>query len=266
MSTSGKWADLRTRLLSGAVILVLGLGAIWQGGLALYLLATAVAGFSLWELVRLTDPRPSARPVLIGLAAAAAIALILRFHWPTWLLGLALPSVLGLVGPRRDRAVFAAYAFLIMLAVYGFVAFREGYGLTFTLWLVGVVVISDVMGYFGGRMIGGPKFWPRLSPKKTWSGTIAGWIGAGFVGLGFGLGLGFGQPVGLVLFSALTAFAAQMGDIAESAIKRRVGVKDSSNLIPGHGGLLDRFDALIGAAVFVLVWGLVRLPLPSFAG
>jgi phosphatidate cytidylyltransferase len=264
MSSSGKWSDLRTRLLSGGVVLVIGLGAVWSGGLALMLLAVAVAGLALWELVRLTDPAPTQRPVLIGLVAAGVIALVLYLHWPTWLLALALPSVLGLVGPRRDRVIFALYAFLIMLAVYGFVAFREGYGLPFALWLVGIVIASDVMGYFGGRMLGGPKFWPRLSPKKTWSGTVAGWVGAGLVGLIFAVM--YAQPLSLILFSALTAFAAQMGDIFESAVKRRAGVKDSSNLIPGHGGLLDRFDALIGAAVFVLVWGALNLPLPIFTG
>ena len=265
MSGPDTWSDLGTRLLSGIVVLVLGIGAIWQGGLALYLLAVTVAGLGIWELVRLTDPAPSARPILIGLVAAGAIALVLERHWPTWLLALALPSLLGLIGPRRDKIVFGLYALFILLAVYGFVAFREGYGLAFTLWRVGIVVVSDVMGYFGGRLIGGPKFWPRVSPKKTWSGTVAGWVGAALVGLGFAFA--YQQPVvTLVLFSALTAFAAQMGDIAESAIKRRAGVKDSSNLIPGHGGLLDRFDALIGASVFVLLWGLLRLPLPIFAG
>lgn len=264
MSRSEKWSDLRTRLVSGSIVLVVGLWAVWCGGLSLRLLAVAVAGLAIWELTRLTDPEPSRRPVQIGVLAAGAMALVLYLHWPTWLLGLLLPSVLGQIGPRKDRIIYAVYAFAILMAVYGFVAFREGYGLPFTLWLVGVVIASDVMGYFGGRLIGGPKFWPRLSPKKTWSGTIAGWVGAGLVGLFFVLL--YGQPYGLILFSALTAFAAQMGDIAESAIKRRAGVKDSSNLIPGHGGLLDRFDALIGAAVFVLIWGLVQLPLPVFEG
>lgn len=264
MKGSEKWSDLRTRLMSGAVVLVIGLAAVWCGGLALQLLAVAVAGLAIWELTRLTDPQPPQRPVLIGVLAAGVMALVLYLHWPTWLLALLLPSALGQIGPRRDRLIYAVYAFLILLAVYGFVAFRQGYGLPFTLWLLGVVIASDVMGYFGGRMIGGPKFWPRLSPKKTWSGTIAGWVGAGLVGLIFALL--YKQPFSLILLSALTAFAAQMGDIAESAIKRRAGVKDSSNLIPGHGGILDRFDALIGAAVFVLLWGVVQLPLPIFEG
>jgi phosphatidate cytidylyltransferase len=107
------------------------------------------------------------------------------------------------------------------------------------------------MGYFAGRILGGPKFWPAISPKKTWSGTIAGWIGAAILGLGFVLA---GQgTLWLVVLSPLVAFAGQMGDIVESWLKRRVGAKDSSALIPGHGGVLDRFDALTGAMVLVML-------------
>jgi phosphatidate cytidylyltransferase len=131
------------------------------------------------------------------------------------------------------------------------------------LWLIGIVIVSDVMGYFAGRSLGGPKFWPAISPKKTWSGTIAGWVGAALVGLGFVL---FGTAGwGLVILSPMVAFAGQMGDIAESWIKRRTGVKDSSNLIPGHGGVLDRFDALIAAVVLVMLLGLI-MPLPLSSG
>jgi phosphatidate cytidylyltransferase len=147
-----------------------------------------------------------------------------------------------------------------MVAGYGLVEFREEAGTTGILWLVTVVVMSDVAGYFAGRMIGGPKFWPKVSPKKTWSGTVAGWIGAVLVGLGFVLA-GMGGWALLVL-SPLVAFAGLLGDGAESWIKRRAGVKDSSHLIPGHGGLLDRFDALIGATVLVMVLGLFFKTLP----
>jgi phosphatidate cytidylyltransferase len=118
-----------------------------------------------------------------------------------------------------------------------------------------VVLASDVAGYFAGRVLGGPKFWPHVSPKKTWSGTVAGWVLAALVGWAF---MGpLGADAGLIGASVLLAFAGQMGDIAESAIKRRRGVKDSSDLIPGHGGVLDRFDALI--AVVVLDFVLVRM-------
>jgi phosphatidate cytidylyltransferase len=112
------------------------------------------------------------------------------------------------------------------------------------------------MGYFAGRMIGGPKFWPRVSPKKTWSGTVAGWVGAALVALVFLTIPGTTAGV-LIVLSVAMALASQMGDIAESAVKRATGVKDSSSLIPGHGGLMDRFDGMLGAAVFLSLAQLV---------
>jgi len=121
------------------------------------------------------------------------------------------------------------------------------------------VVVSDVAGYFAGRSLGGPKFWPRIRPKKTWSGTIAGWVGAGIVGALFAGPTGAG--LALMPVSILVGFAGQMGDISESAIKRLREVKDSSNLIPGHGGVLDRFDAMLGAALLVVIlWVLGLMP------
>ena len=264
MSDPGKWGDLRLRVMSGLVVLVIGLSAIWAGGFAVRLLSVVAAGIMIWELARLTAPNRPQSAWALGVIAAGSMVPIFLEHGPYWLAMLAVPSVVGVLMPRRERIIFAVYGFCVMLAAYAFVAFREGYGLGFVLWIVLVVIVSDVMGYFGGRMLGGPKFWPKVSPKKTWSGTAAGWAGAAVVGLGAVIWAG--QPLFVIGFSALTAFAAQMGDIVESAIKRRVGAKDSSQLIPGHGGLLDRFDALVGAAVFVILWGLARLPLPVFGG
>src|SRR5690606_1989766 len=100
-------------------------------------------------------------------------------------------------------------------------------------WLVFVVIATDVAGYFAGRAFGGPKFWPGVSPKKTWSGTAAGWMAAALVGAVFLSITTAGRD--LIWISACVAFASQLGDIAESAVKRRMGVKDSSALILGHG-------------------------------
>ena len=114
------------------------------------------------------------------------------------------------------------------------------------------VIATDVAGYFVGRIVGGPKFWPRVSPKKTWSGTVGGWVAAIIVGAAFDM---FFVQVGpeIILLSVAVSFAGQMGDIAESAFKRRMGVKDASALIPGHGGYWDRFDALLGASLFMIL-------------
>lgn len=274
-----KWADLHVRVSSALILVVVGGLAIWIGAPLLWPLVAVLGGLMLWEVaqMQLTDP-PAAGgqlPVaqtdgtralgarMVGLLSATVIALVLWRH-DAWLMpALLLPGIALLVMPGRDRLLHAIFAIVVMLAVYAFAAFREGYGLYFTLWLVLVVVASDVMGFFGGRALGGPKFWPRVSPKKTWSGTIAGWIGAGIVGILFALW--FDAPVLPVLVvSVLTAFAAQMGDIAESFLKRRAGVKDSSGLIPGHGGVLDRFDAMIGASAFLVFWAVARLPVPDF--
>jgi len=156
---------------------------------------------------------------------------------------------------KRHPAIFAVYARGIVLAGYGLTTFRDVYGVVWLFWLVIVVASTDIAGYFGGRMIGGKKFWPSISPKKTWAGIVSGWAAAAVVGLVF-LGItDAGRD--LIWISVILSFASQMGDIAESAVKRRMGVKDSSNLLPGHGGLFDRFDALLGASLFLLVTALI---------
>ena len=174
--------------------------------------------------------------VLIG---AAVVAML----WELWRMTFAL---------GRDHVIGVLYGAAILGAGAALIWLRGGdRGLFIILWLLTVVIASDVMGYFAGRIIGGPKFWPKVSPKKTWSGTVAGWLGAALVGLVFGVVIYPPSVLSLLVISPVVAFAGQMGDIAESAIKRRAGVKDSSNLIPGHGGVLDRFDALIFAALAV---------------
>lgn len=262
MTFAAQWTDLRVRILSGLAVLAVGLSAVWCGGIPVRLLASGAAGLMIWELARMQAPDRPAEARLSGALATVALAAVLWRHDVCWMVVLLLPAAGLLLMPGRDRLLHAIYAALLMLACYAFVAFREGFGLAFALWLLLIVVASDVLGYFGGRIIGGPKFWPRLSPKKTWSGTVSGWAGAAVVGLAFAAL--YREPVNLVVLSVLTAFAAQMGDIAESWIKRRAGVKDSSALIPGHGGVLDRFDALIGASVFILLWVMARMQLPDF--
>ena len=259
-AVAGRWDDLRPRVISAIVMTAVGAAEIWLGGPSFAVLVVLLTAGMIWELASITAPRQKNRPLLVaGLAAAAlGAALVLRSDLAAAFL--TVPAFALALTPRRDRRIAAAYAVAIMVAGYGLVEFREEAGTTGILWLVIVVVMSDVAGYFAGRMIGGPKFWPKVSPKKTWSGTVAGWVGAVLVGLGFVLAGMAGW--GLLILSPVVAFAGQLGDIAESWIKRRAGVKDSSHLIPGHGGLLDRFDALIGATVLVMALGLFLKELP----
>lgn len=259
MRDSGQWGDLKPRLISALVMLAVGAAEIWIGGLPFLALVTVLTAVMVWELARITAP--DARGMALGLAALAAVLMLADEGWPSvsaWYLFPLMPLAF-LATPRLQPKVAAVIVLALMVAGHGLFVLRDEAGRGAILWVVGVVIVSDVMGYFAGRTLGGPKFWPAISPKKTWSGTVAGWIGAAGVGLIY-VALGQGGWL-LVLLSPFVAFAGQMGDIAESWIKRRTGVKDSSALIPGHGGLLDRFDALVGAMVLVLT--LMRLiPLP----
>ncbi len=258
-----RWADLRPRVLSACVMVAVGAVEIWLGGVAFAALVIVVTGLMVWELAQITAPARRRTPITLAFAAGAALAAAVVLRGDLSVLFLALPSLFLALTPRRDRRISAAYALAIMVAGFGLIDLRETGGTAAILWIVLVVVASDVLGYFAGRILGGPKFWPAISPKKTWSGTAAGWIGAALVGLGFwAAGQG---TLALVLLSPLVALAGQMGDIAESWIKRRAGVKDSSHLIPGHGGVLDRFDALIGAVCLVMAISLIQ-PLAPLVG
>ncbi|RBI85099.1 phosphatidate cytidylyltransferase [Rhodosalinus halophilus] len=249
-----KWDDLSVRMATGAGLVAAGAAGIWAGGHVFHALVALICGLMVWELVGMLMPGWRGR---IGLGALAGGAVMAAIYLPA---GLALPlllapAILGFGLIARERALYMGYTVLVVLAGFGMMALRDDFGVIWMLWLVAVVVASDVAGYFAGRMIGGPKFWPRVSPKKTWSGTVAGWLGGAAVGAGVAAVTEAGA--GLVGVSVAVAMAAQMGDIAESAIKRHVGVKDSSALLPGHGGLLDRFDGMLGASVFVLIAGQV---------
>ncbi|MFL2798386.1 MAG: phosphatidate cytidylyltransferase [Paracoccaceae bacterium] len=123
------------------------------------------------------------------------------------------------------------------------------------LFIVTVVVITDIFGFVFGRLLGGPKVMPSISPGKTWSGIVFGWFGSALVGFFYTLIFvpgGFG-----VIAAIFLSIFAQSGDLAESFLKRRAKVKNSSELLPGHGGFLDRFDGMVGASLFyglVLFW------------
>ena len=269
---SGKWADLSRRLASTAVLLGIGVLLAFASGVWLRLGMSLIAAITFWELAAMTGWRhpemhltPFGRWRPIALAAVAALgqfaALVSFGQWG--FLFLLLPIMVGLPGAAsRDRISYTVFGLAIQLAVFGLVGFREELGLAFVLWLMGIVIVSDTAGSFFGRILGGPKFWPALSPKKTWSGTVAGWVGAAILGALLWLS-GHGDAT-LIWVSPLVCLAGQLGDIAESWLKRRAGVKDSSNLIPGHGGFMDRFDAVTGAVLATLLIGLLTsLPVVS---
>jgi phosphatidate cytidylyltransferase len=184
----------------------------------------------------------------IFIAVWAAAALIIAWEW------------IKLVTPARDPtpwriagAIYAAIAFtapvlLRLDAENGFAAL---------VFLFAIVWMTDIMGYAVGRAIGGPKLWRVVSPNKTWSGAIGGLAGALAAGLVFAAFLSL-SLLPIAILSVILSMVAQAGDLLESAIKRRFGAKDTSHLIPGHGGLMDRLDGFITAALLAAVIGIMR--------
>lgn len=258
--SDGRWSDLAARGASAVVLALIGAVEIWLGGIWFETFIAVACALMIWELVRMVDPARGGTAIQLGLLTGAAV--MLSFHVPPiYRLPILLaPALVGAGQVARFRGLYTVFAIWVAVAGLGFIAIRESetMGFGWMLWLISVVVATDVAGYFVGKSIGGRKFWPRVSPKKTWAGILGGWIAAALVGAGFAIYAGFGFP--FVLISVLAAMASQAGDIAESAVKRKCGVKDSSHLIPGHGGFLDRFDGMMGAAVFVLLAGLIYAP------
>ena len=251
--TTASWGDLWVRITSGVVLAAVGLGAVFYGGVLFSLFIAVVCTAMLWELCKI-----SGQGDLTAIALAAVLGAYLLFQPDTLiaLLMLGVPIIGATLLASGNRGF--VFAFTILITVAGLVMqyLRIDLGLYWLMWVVLIVICTDMAGYFAGRFFQGPKFWPSISPKKTWSGIVAGWISAAAIGWLFAQ-----QNAGLlVIISALISFASQMGDIAESALKRRFGVKDSSNLIPGHGGFLDRFDAMIAACIIV---GIVVIVAPD---
>jgi phosphatidate cytidylyltransferase len=247
---SKKWADLPTRFVSAAALLIVFAIALTAGRNGILTFGFVVVVAMQWELAQMFGL--SGRK-LFAVTAVAFLGWLPMIVQPLILYaGTTLPSVAGflpiLIGAalvKSQRGIYICYGAFVTLGMVSFWYLALNFGSFGIGILAAVVVLSDVGGYVAGRIIGGVKFWPSISPKKTWSGTIAGWILSAL--LGFFLVQSSGEEW-MVAVAVAVAFGAQLGDIAESWIKRRVGVKDSSNLIPGHGGFLDRFDGFIGGA------------------
>jgi phosphatidate cytidylyltransferase len=231
-------------------MIAVGTACVVAGGVWFQMVTVFVTAVMVWELWTMIEPQGPTRGMILAALVASVLSGQLSIQEPWGLLLFLVAPAFGALSLARERVTFFAFALAVQVAGWGLVTFRIDFGFFWLLWLIVVVVMTDIAGYFAGRLIGGPKFWPSVSPKKTWSGTIAGWIGAALVGWAFQR-IG-GAGVAVIPLSVVLSMASQWGDIAESALKRRMGVKDSSQLIPGHGGLFDRFDALLGASIFML--------------
>lgn len=253
--------ELKLRIISGIILAIIVLAATWYGGLAFQALSAMIGLLIYYEwstITRLSAEQPIANAA--GWAGQGAIALAILLGRFDWALGLLLAVFIVAIGFTLLRGVsrwFPAGVFYAGLTGIALAEIRgvDTGGLHAMLFLFAVVWATDILAYFVGRAIGGPKLAPKISPGKTQSGAMGGAVSAVIAG---SLIVYFLVPEADWLVAAAVAFilsvCSQAGDLFESFIKRRFGVKDSSHLIPGHGGVMDRVDGLIFAcfAAFLL--------------
>lgn len=248
-----KRADLRPRVLSALVLIAVALAAVSAGGTAFnvfVLVVGLVMAYEWHHLCHGPEARVTGLITVLAVAATLAVAGLVAASYAL-AVGLGSMSVVALVAlVGRGRPVWsAAGVAYIAVPCVAAVWLRSDptYGLATMLWLLAVVWATDIGAFFIGRRIGGPRLAPRISPTKTWSGFIGGVFCAAAVGAVAAIVSGRAAPWTLAVLSAGLAVLAQMGDLVESMVKRRFGAKDSGQLIPGHGGLLDRLDGMLAA-------------------
>jgi phosphatidate cytidylyltransferase len=252
---------LKTRILSALVMAPPALLAAWAGGYAFAAMIALAAALMCWEWHRMLNGAfpLSGRVASVGCAAASLLA-VARPDIGLSMVVLATLTSAGLAGSDRSGRGWAAFgAIYAGLPSVTLVWLRgdPSAGNAVIWWLLLVVWSTDIGAYAFGRLIGGPKLLSAVSPKKTWAGLVGGMISAGVAALLVALTVGATTGMAVFAAGAVVAVVAQAGDLFESWIKRRCNVKDSSNIIPGHGGVLDRVDGLLTAALAVAALTLV---------
>lgn len=265
--------DFPKRAAAGVVMMAAALGSAWAGGAIFAVFWAAAALGVLWEWQSLVAREQRLPRFAGGVLLFAALGAIAFWRAPAgWALGAGAGLLAGAVSiglGKAGRVVSPLWHWggvLYALALAASVMILRGsrtHGLEAILWLFAVVWGTDIFAYFGGRLVGGKKLWPRVSPGKTWSGFVVGVCSGGVIGA---LVAPSSSAWGWILpFSLAAAAMSQGGDLFESALKRRFGAKDSGKLIPGHGGVMDRLDGFIAASAFAALVAATRAPLDNLA-
>ncbi|WP_440959736.1 phosphatidate cytidylyltransferase [Oceanicaulis sp. LC35] len=246
------------RVLSALVLAPIALGMIVWGGVAFSIFIAAFAAAMAWEWVRMSDKDAPPRAFAIATGTAVGGVLLAAqlevYGAAVWILGGALASFADRRPRHRGYEALFGVAY-VALAASLLVALRHESvaGLGGIVFLISVVWAADTFAYLAGSWLGGWKLLPAASPNKTWAGLIAG-LAFGVIAGAFAAWWAGWDPRHGALLAAPTAVTAVAGDLLMSLAKRRFGVKDAGTVIPGHGGVLDRVDALMLATLFAGVW------------
>jgi phosphatidate cytidylyltransferase len=267
VAPEGAARNFKRRVASAAVLAPVAIAAAYFGGWAFLIVCAIAAAAVLWEWTMLVARSAEPRILAPGLAALTVATGLIGATEPTAaIVAIAIGALLvgGLVAfwPRCELpSVWAAggviYAGVVLLSPT-LLRNDPQFGLQALLFLFAVVWTTDIFAYLIGRRLGGPLLWPRLSPNKTWSGAIGGLVGGVAAGIAVAYASGGTRGAVAGVLALVLSVVAQGGDLFESAIKRRFGVKDTSSLIPGHGGVMDRLDGFLVAALAAVLIGILR--------
>ncbi|MEM7168913.1 MAG: phosphatidate cytidylyltransferase [Pseudomonadota bacterium] len=256
-------SDLRLRVISAVILAPVILIAIYLGSPYSDVVLLVIAGLMAWEWVRLCNRQVMALQDWLGVAVVVAACAVGFFY--DFLSGLSL-LIVGAAIVAMSSFKFGLSATFWRIAGVCYIGFfclsfhwmrlDPNWGRLVVFGLIGVVWATDTAAYFAGRRFGGPKLAPKISPNKTWSGLLGGVVASGLFGLCLAFVVEVPHYLAMALLCGFLAVVAQMGDLLESHLKRRFGAKDSSNIIPGHGGVLDRADGVMSACLMaaLLLW------------
>jgi len=254
--------NLLLRIISAAVLAPVALAAAYVGGLPFAVFWGVAALVVLWEWMTLVVG-PSYRLLVLSCAAALVVADFLAWVGRpiTALFMIGLGALAGAIFAPSERRLWVVagtgYAGGMALAPV-FLRADVAFGFAAIVLLFAIVWTTDVLGYFAGRAFGGPKLWPAVSPKKTWSGAIVGTVGAVIVALLVAAQFGSFDRIAIIAVALVLSIVAQAGDLFESWVKRKFDAKDSGRIIPGHGGVMDRLDGFWAAVVAGCIIGVLR--------
>jgi phosphatidate cytidylyltransferase len=260
-------SNLVLRVVSSLVLAPLALAAAYFGGVVFMVFWAAAALIVFWEWQTLVCTHD--RNAVLALGGAALVGVAVMLFGGLYGTALALVTLGGLgaaaLASRARRTWCAAGLFYAAALLIAPVILRSDPSLGFAaiLFIFAVVWLSDIAAYFAGRAIGGPKLMPRVSPNKTWSGAVGGTLASMLGGVLVARSFGVANLAALAVVAMVLSLVSQAGDLLESAIKRRFDTKDASHLIPGHGGLMDRLDGFVTAALAAALIGIAHGGVPA---